>query len=175
MTFKAAKYILGLLVVLQFGPQCFAQEIFVQFDPSVFTCVGDMNKDFPNFSLASSVGFGATDTVIHTSAGDRPGPPIFPDIKLTKTLDDCTPAILENLAKGKIFNTVKISIVRTVTGGPLVHVLDIILTGVIITSDEFAEAVGAPSEVVTLDWTTISVTHVQSGKKFTWNRPKNTP
>lgn len=99
MTFKATKYILGLCVVLQFGPQCFGQEIFVQFDPSVFTCSGDMDREFLNFSLASSVGFGATDTVIHTAGGDRPAPPMFPDIKLVKTLDDCTPSILENLVK----------------------------------------------------------------------------
>ena len=175
MTFKAAKYILGLLVVLQFGPQCFGQEIFVQFDPSVFTCSGDMNREFPNFSLASSVGFGATDTVIHTAGGDRPAPPMFPDIKLVKTLDDCTPSILENLAKGTIFKTVTISIVKPGPTGLPVHVLDILLNGVIITSDEFAEAGGAPSEVVTLDWTRISVTHVQSGKKFTWNRTLNQP
>jgi type VI protein secretion system component Hcp len=175
MTFNGLKYVLGLLLALQFGPQCFAQQnIFVQFDTSAFICTGAGNKEASGFSAVSSVGFGATDTVTHSVGGDFPGKPMFPDIKLAKTLDDCTPDILNSLARGKIFNTVKIEILKTTPTGMVIHALDILLKRVIITSDAFTDdASGQPSEVITLDWTQISVT--EGTKVFTWNRATNTP
>lgn len=174
MILKAAKYIFGLVIAVQFAPQCFAQNtIFAKFD--TFACQGAMDRDFPNSSSVFSLGLGATNTFTVGIGGAGAGRATFADIKLVKTLDDCTPLLLTNLAKGTNLKTVTISVVRPATSTtPLIHVLNIQLEGVVITSDEFAEAVGGqPSEVVTLAWTKITVTHVASNTKFTWDRQTN--
>jgi type VI protein secretion system component Hcp len=174
MTFKSAKYVLGLLLVLPFGPQCFAQNtIFAKFDN--FSCQGAASREFPG-SAVFSVAFGGSfvpGTVGGGGAGA--GKSSFADIKLVKTLDDCTPLLLDSLAKGKLLANVTISILTPATGTtPATHLLDILLQDVQITSDEFAEAVGGrPSEVVGLGWAKITITHVPSNTRFTWDRARN--
>lgn len=172
MTFKAAKYVFGLSLALLFPVQCFAQNsIFAQFD--AFNCRGAGNANFPKFSAAFSVDFGGTGAVAPgTGGGSGGGKTTFADVKVAKTLDDCTPLLFKSLATGSHIATVKISMVTT--AAPTTHVLDILLEDVVITSDEYSEtAAGRPSEAVTLAWTKITVTHVPSGNKFTWDRATN--
>lgn len=173
MTFKSAKYVFGLLLVLQFGPQCFAQNtIFAKFDN--FNCQGAASRDFPG-SAVFSVAFGGSNPFVLGTGGATSGQSSFADIKLVKTLDDCTPLLFNSLAKGANLANVTISILTPATGTtPATHLLDILLQNVRITSDEFAEAVGGrPSEVVGLGWTQITITHVPTNTKFTWDRAKN--
>jgi type VI protein secretion system component Hcp len=175
MALKAAKYVLGLLIALQFGPQCFAQNtIFAKFDS--FACQGAGDGNFPNSSAISSVGLGGTNTFdIGSTGGASAGQTAFADIKLVKTLDDCTPLLFKALARGTVLNNVTISIINPATANtPATHLLDILLQAVVITSDQFAEAVGGkPSEVVTLGWRKITITHVPSNTQFTWDRATN--
>jgi len=172
MILKAAKYALGLVLAFQLAPQCFAQNsIFAKFD--TFNCQGAMDREFPNSSAVFSIGLGATNTgTVGIGGGFKA---TFADIKLVKTLDDCTTQLLTNLSKGTRLKTVTIAIVNPATAtAPPTHVLNILLEDVVITGDEFAEAVGGrPSEVVSLFWTKITITHVPSGAKFTWNRLTN--
>lgn len=172
MTFKAAKYVLVLLLAPFFASPCFAQDsIFVQFD--TFKCRGAGDPDFPDFSAAFSVEFaGAGAVAPGTGGGSGGGKTAFADIKVTKTLDDCTPLLFKSLATLSHLATVKISMVTTAS--PPTRLLDILLEGVVITSDQYSESATAPpSEVVTLAWTKITVTHVPSGNKFTWDRATN--
>ena len=172
MTCKAAKYVFALLLALPLAAPCLAQNsIFVQFD--TFKCQGAGNANFPNFSAASSVDLGGTGTVATgTGGGSAGGKTTFADIKVAKALDDCTPLLFKSLATGSHFATVKMSMVSRAT--PAIHLLDILLEEVVITSDQYSEtAAGPPSEVLTLSWTKITVTHVASGNKFTWNRVTN--
>jgi type VI secretion system Hcp family effector len=177
MTFKVLKYALGLLLVCQLAPQCFAQQntIFVKFDG--FNCQGAMNPDFPGFSAVSSVALGGSNTVATSSggAGSLTGRASFDDTKVVKTLDDCTPLLYQNLAKGTFLKTVTIEIMTPATSTtPATRLLEIVMTDVIVTSDEFAEAVGGrPSEVVTLYWVKITITHVPSNTTFTWDKSTN--
>jgi type VI secretion system Hcp family effector len=174
MTFKSAKYVLGLLLVLQLGPQCFAQNtIFAKFDN--FNCQGAASRDFPG-SAVFSVAFAGSNPFVLATGGAGSGKSSFADIKLVKTLDDCTPLLFDALAKGTNLANVTISIITPATSTtPATHLLDILLQNVLITSDEFAEAVGGrPSEVVALGWTKITITHVPTNTKFTWDRVANT-
>lgn len=175
MTYKAAKYVFALLLALPFAAPCVAQNsIFVQFD--TFKCQGAGNANFPNFSAASNVEFGGTGAAASTGGGSgggsSGGKTTFADIKVAKALDDCTPLLFKSLATGSHIAAVKISMVNRAT--PAIHVLDILLEDVLITSDQYSEtAAGPPSEVLTIAWTKITVTHVASGNQFTWNRVTN--
>jgi type VI secretion system secreted protein Hcp len=136
-----------------------------------------MNGDFPNSSAVFSLGLGGTNTstIAAGTGGAGAGKATFADVRLVKTLDDCTPPLLTALATGQHLATVKISVVNPATGtSPMTRILEILLENVFISGDEFAEAVGGrPSEVVTLAWEKITVTHVPSGAKFTWNKVLN--
>ena len=172
MTFKVVKYIFALVLALQFCPQGFAQNtIFAKFD--TLSCRGANDLEFPGFSAVFSISFGATETATATLVGR----PMFEDIKLVKTLDDCTPLLFKNLAQGPRLASVTIHMVTPGTGtAPPTRILDILLEQVLVTGDEFAEAAGGrPSEVVSLSWTKITITHVPTGNKFTWNRVTNAP
>ena len=177
MTFKVLKYTLGLFLVCQLAPQCFAQQntIFVKFDG--FNCQGATNLDFPGFSAVSSVALGGTNSAATSSGGGTfAGRASFDVTKVVKTLDDCTPLLYQNLAKGTILLTVTIEIMTPATSTtPATRLLEIVMQFVLITSDEFAEAVGGrPSEVVTLFWGKITITHVPSNTTFTWDKAANT-
>lgn len=172
MTLKAAKYVFALWLALPFAAPCFAQNsIFVQFD--TFKCQGAGNGNFPNFSAASGVELGGTGAVAPGSGGGSGGgKTTFADIKVAKALDDCTPLLLKSLATGSHIASVRISMVSRAT--PAIHLVDILLEDVVITSDQYSEtAAGPPSEALTLAWTKITVTHVASGNKFTWDRATN--
>jgi type VI protein secretion system component Hcp len=174
MIFKSAKYALGLLIVLQFSsPQSFAQNtIFAKFD--ALTCQGAMDRDFPG-SAVFSIGFGGTAVPGAAGGGIGAGRSMFADIKLVKTLDDCTPLLFQNLAKGARLNTVNITIVTPATADtPARALLKIVLDTVFITSDEFTEAVGGrPAEVVTLSWQKITITYMPTGTRFGWDKLTN--
>jgi type VI protein secretion system component Hcp len=103
------------------------------------------------------------------------GRSMFADIKLVKTLDDCTPLLFQNLAKGARLNTVNITIVTPATADtPARALLKIVLDTVFITSDEFTEAVGGrPAEVVTLSWQKITITYMPTGTRFGWDKLTN--
>lgn len=176
MTFKVLKYALGLLLVCQLAPQCFAQQnsILVRFD--TFSCIGAAMADFPNFSAASSLALGGSNPgIVFGTGGASAGKTTFDDTKVVKTLDDCTPQLFKSLANGSNLATVTILILTPATAtAPATQLLSVVMQNVVITSDEFAEAVGGkPSEVVTLDWTKITITHVPSGATFTWNKETN--
>jgi type VI secretion system Hcp family effector len=176
MILKVIKYGLGLFLALQLAPQCFAQQasIFVKFDS--YTCQGAMNAEFPNYSAASSFALGGTQTVaLGSTGGQSVGRANFADTKIVKPLDDCTPKLFQALAGGTHLTTVTVSIMTPATSNtPAVHLLDVVMTDVIISGDEFAEAVGGrPSEVITLNWTKIQMTHVPSGTQFTWDQRTN--
>jgi type VI protein secretion system component Hcp len=163
MILKAAKYVLGLVIAFQFAPQCFAQDsIFAKFDPLI--CQGAANRDFPG-SAVSSVAFGGTEP----SGTARIS---FADIKLVKTLDDCTPLLFKSLAKVATLNPVTITIVTPATStSPARPLIEITLSTVRIASDEFAEAVGGrPSEVVTLSYVKITIRYVPTNFTFTFDR-----
>lgn len=177
MTFKVLKYALGLLLVFQLAPQCFAQQnsIFVKFDG--FNCQGAVNLDLPGFSAVSSVALGGSNpgVIFGSGGGGSTGRTTFEDTKVVKSLDDCTPLLYQKLAQGTFLSTVTIEILTPATStAPATRLLEIAMQTVVITSDEFAEAVGGkPSEVVTLDWAKITITHVPSGATFTWNKETN--
>lgn len=132
-----------------------------------------MNPDFPNYSAVSSVSLGGTapDITFVGGAGSG-GKTTFDDIKIVKRLDDCTIQLFKTLANNTPLGKVTIAIMAPAVGAaPPTHLLDIVLTNVQITSDEFAEAVGGrPSEVVALNWQKITITHVPSGVSFSWDK-----
>jgi type VI secretion system Hcp family effector len=177
MSFKAAKYVLALSIALVLGPQCFAQNnILAKFD--TFSCQGAGNADFPNYAAVFSVQFGGTDPAANLFflGGAGGGKTSFADITLVKTLDDCTPLLFKALANGTVLGTVKISMINpaTTSNPAITRILDITLTNVVISSDSFAEAAGGkPSEVVTLSWQKITITHVASNTSFNWDRATN--
>jgi type VI protein secretion system component Hcp len=173
MPFKSAKYIFGLLIALQVGPRCLAQNtIFAKFDN--LNCQGIVVGHLDEAAVFS-LSIGATNDAILSAGGAGSGKAQFADIKVVKTLDACTPQLFQKLAQGTPLNEVDIEIVNPATASaPETPVLLIQLLNVTVTSEEFAEAVGGrPSEVVGLFWQKITIIHQGSNATFKWDRSTN--
>jgi len=174
MHFKAAKYVFVSLGVLALsGSPCVAQNtIFVQF--SGLNCQGAADPNFPG-SAISSVSLEGDNPVSFNTTGGGSGKVSFTDIKLVKTLDDCTPLLFQNLAMGTQFQAVTIKIVSPATAStPATPLVIIQLSGASLSSDQLVQAAGGrPSELVTVAFVKITLTHVPSNKTFSWNIQTN--
>jgi type VI secretion system secreted protein Hcp len=143
------------------------------FGDAGLACQGAGNSSYPGF-LAYTFNFSSTNKA--NAGGGGGGRVVFPDVSVTKGLDDCTPLLLQAVATGKRIPTVTLTLVK---GTATILILK--LEEVVVTGQQFAED-GADAanvrdvdETVTLAFQKITITHVPSGKSFGWNVATNKP
>lgn len=138
---------------------------------SGLACQGAGVPAFPGFTVFV---FTFADAVKSGGSGAASGAPVFPDIAMTKGLDDCTPLLFGAVATGKRFPTVTFTVV---SGNPAAPLLIVTLQNVFFTSDRFTED-GADGnirdldELVTMNYDRITIKHVASGNTFTFDVKK---
>jgi type VI protein secretion system component Hcp len=154
------------------SPALKADEMPIFGDITGLSCQGAADKTFPGFAVIT-FSFGDTIPVNPFiiggggSGGITTGKPTFPDISVVKGLDDCTPLLFGAVAQGTRFRTASLTVVPK---GSKVAVLLVELSNVIITSDKFTEGAAKElDEVITLFYEKITITHVPSGKTFTFD------
>jgi type VI protein secretion system component Hcp len=153
------------------SPSLKADEMPIFGDITSLSCQGAADKTFPGFAVITFT-FGDTIPVLPFTGGGggggiTTGKPTFPDISVVKGLDDCTPLLFGGVALGTRFRTASLTVVPK---GSKVAVLLVELSDVIITSDKFTEGAAKElDEVITLNYGKITITHVPSGKTFTFD------
>ena len=132
-------------------------------------CKGAADSAFPGFAI-SSFSFGDTNATSAggaTGSGAGSGKPTFQDISIVKKLDDCTPILFGAVAQGTPISNATITVVSK---GGKTPVLVIQLSEVVVTSDKFTEGAAQElDEVITLFYRKITITHVPSGNKFSFD------
>ena len=145
-----------------------ADEMPIFGDLSGLQCKGAADSAFPGFAISSfSFGDSITTSAGATGGGVSTGKPTFQDISIVKKLDDCTPLLFGAVAQGTPIPNATITVVNK---GGKTPVLVIQLTDVIVTSDKFTEgAAHELDEVITVSYRKITITHVPSGNKFSFD------
>ncbi len=139
-------------------------------------CQGAGVPAFPGFtvytfSFADAVKGGGVDR----SGKENGGTPTFPDIVLTKGLDDCTPLLFGAVAKGSHFKTLTLTVAVGTSTLLLVTLQDVSFTSESFTENGADGNVRDLDEVVTIAYGKITITHVPSGTSFGWDSAKNKP
>lgn len=140
-------------------------------------CQGASVPAFPGFTVYTFSFADAVKTAPGAAGGGPAGRPTFPNISLTKGLDDCTPLLFGAVAKGTRFPnvTLTVGLLGTTTTLLLVTLQDVFLTSESFTENGADGNVRDLDEVVTLAYSKITITHVPSGKSFGWDVDKGKP
>jgi len=169
---SAALALTVLSLIGAMSPSLKADEMPIFGDITGLSCQGAADKTFPGFAVIT-FSFGDTIPVTLVTSGGggvngiATGKPTFPDISVVKGLDDCTPLLFGGVALGTRFKTASLTVVPK---GSKVAVLLVELSNVIITSDKFTEGAAKElDEVITLFYERITITHIPSGKTFTFD------
>ena len=169
---SAALALTVLSLIGTLSPSLKADEMLIFGDITGLSCQGAADKTFPGFAVITFT-FGDTIPVTPVAIGGGSGggiaigKPTFPDISVVKGLDDCTPLLFGGVAQGTRFKTASLTVVPK---GSKVAVLLVELSNVIITSDKFTEGAAKElDEVISLFYERITITHIPSGKTFTFD------
>ena len=168
MNYHRSAVLLVTALVLATGPNVLLGDenpIFGQI--AGLGCTGSGPAASPGFAIKT---FALSDAATASSAGSTgkgSGLPTFPDIRIVKGLDDCTPLLFGGVARENHFTSGTITVY---TPGGTSKLLLVELTDVFLTGDTFTEgAANELDELVTVTYSKIRITHIPSGKTFGWD------
>jgi len=158
---RAAKYVLPLAAVVATGLEeaADAGDIFLKIEP----IQGEsLDQDHSGEIDVLAWSWGVSKPVPDGGGGGGSGPPSFTDIKVIKSFDTASPALLAGVATGVHFDDAILSINRQTGKGP-VEYLNITLTDVILTKIANGGKDGEPgvSETVTLNFAKVEINYTQ--------------
>lgn len=165
---NSTTFAMTLLVMLAVTPQALRADEMLTFGQLTgMHCQGASAKSVPGFAVST---FSLADSV-KTSPGGSTGTASFTDVNVVKGLDDCTPLLFGAVARGTRFTSATLTVVSKVS---FEAVLLIQLQDVVVSGARFTEgAANLLDEVVSLSYAKIKITHVPSGKSFSWDVVKN--